>query len=118
MGYYSEVAIKCEEKAFKLFEEVFSKKELYVEPDHIYKDGDDYIIHWDWIKWYDGFEGVDAITDVMETLNDNTTDGYGYRFMRLGEDDNDTETMENDYDIDLWMIRKIDIPDGLPELKY
>ena len=37
--------------------------------------------------------------------------------MRLGEDDEDTETRVNDLDIELCMIRRIDIPDGLEEIK-
>lgn len=53
----------------------------------------------------------------MQDPNDYETTGYGYKFMRLGEDDNDTETRENDWDIELWMIRRIDIPDGLEEVK-
>lgn len=119
MGYRSEVAIKCEEKAYELFKQVFTEEELYIAPDKIYKDGDDYILYWDWIKWYEEYDGVKAIEDVMLDLDDhgNKDGGYGYKFMRLGEDDEDTETSSNDWDIELWMIRKIDIPDGLEEVK-
>lgn len=119
MGYRSEVAIKCEEKAYKLFEEVFLERELYIMPDKIYKDGDDYILYWEWAKWYECYEGVQAIIDVMNDLDDcgNKDGGYGYKFMRIGEDDNDTETRSNDWNIELWMIRKIDIPDELEELE-
>lgn len=119
MGYRSEVAIKCEEKAYELFKQVFTEKELYIAPDKIYKDGDNYILYWDWIKWYEEYKGVKAIEDVMIDLDDhgNKDGGYGYKFMRLGEDDEDTETSSNDWDIELWMIRKIDIPDGLEEVK-
>lgn len=46
----------------------------------------------------------------------NEDGGYGYKFIRLGEDDNDVETSSNDWSIELWMIRKIDIPDGLEEI--
>lgn len=118
MGYRSEVAIKCEEKAFELFKSVFAKEELYIKPDNIYKDENDYILYWDWVKWCDDYEGVKEITNVMCDLDDhgNEDGGYGYKFIRLGEDDNDVETSSNDWSIELWMIRKIDIPDGLEEI--
>ena len=117
MGYRSEVAIRCEAKAYERFKNVFSKKELYVTPDKILHDDeyDDYIIYWDWIKWYEAYDGIAAIEDVMTQLDEeheyDSEDKLGYRFMRLGENDNDIETRENNYDLELWMIRKIDIPD-------
>ena len=86
-------------------------------------DGDEYILYWDWIKWYEDYEDVSAIVKTLDKLdelqdpNDYETTVYGYRFMRLGEDDEDTETRGNDWDIELWMIRRIDIPDGLEEIK-
>lgn len=118
MGYSSEVAIKCEEKAYELFKQVFTEEELYIKPDKIYKDGDDYILYWKWIKWYEDYEGVNAIENVMFDLDDcgNKDGGYGYKFIRLGEDDMDIETSENDVDIELWIVRKIDIPCGLEEI--
>lgn len=54
--------------------------------------------------------------DELQDPNDYNETGYGYRFMRLGENDDDVETRENDWNIELWMIRKIDIPDGLEEI--
>lgn len=121
MGYRSEVAIKCEEKAFEMFRETYKRVELM--PDKVYKDGDYFILYWDWIKWYDSYEDVGAIESVMDELdelqdpNREEKTGYGYRFMRLGEEDTDIETRENDWNIELWMIRKIDIPDGLEEVE-
>ena len=120
MGYRSEVAIKCEEKAFEMFKEV-CRKVNYL-PDKIYKEGNEYILYWDWTKWYEDFDWIQAIISVMDRLdklNDSKSDkdtGYGYKFLRLGEDDTDIETRQNDWDIELWMIRKIDIPDNLEEV--
>ena len=114
MGYRSEVAIKCEELAFEKFREVY--KRVQFAPDKVYKDGEYFILYWDWIKWYETYDDISAIEGVMSKLDllDDTT-GYGYRFMRLGENDDDVETRQNNYDIELWMIRKIDIPEGLEE---
>ena len=38
MGYRSEVAIKCEEKAYERFREVFIKEDLFINPDKILYD--------------------------------------------------------------------------------
>ena len=121
MGYRSEVAIKCEEKAYEMLKETCHDADIM--PDKIFKDGDEYILYWDWIKWYEDYEDVSAIVKTLDKLdelqdpNDYETTGYGYRFMRLGEDDEDTETRVNDLDIELCMIRRIDIPDWLEEIK-
>ena len=121
MGYRSEVAIKCEEKAFEMLKETYKRVDL--PPDKLYKDGEHFILYWDWIKWYDSYEDVGAIESVMDELdelqdpNNHDDTGYGYRFMRLGEDDTDIETRQNSWDIELWMVRKIDIPEGLEEVE-
>ena len=98
-------------------------QKMDIMPNKIFKDGDEYILHWDCIKWYEDCEDVSAIIKTLDKLdelqdsNDYETTGYGYRFMRLGENDEDIETRENDWNIELWMIRKIDIPNGLEEIK-
>lgn len=120
MGYISEVAIKCEEKAFEMLKDTCKMVDCI--PDKIYKNGEQFILYWDWIKWYESYGDVSAIISTMDKLdelqdpNDYNETGYGYRFMRLGEDDDDVETRENDWNIELLMIRKIDIPDDLEEV--
>ena len=117
MGYRSEVAIKCKEKAFDML--IDTCKETGLMPDTVYKDCDDFLLYWDWIKWYNDYNDVAAIENTLDKLDelhdhdDDQETGYGYKFMRIGEDDGDVETRENDWDIELWMVRKIDIPDGL-----
>ena len=124
MGYRSEVAIKCEEKAFEMFRETYKRVELV--PDKVYKDGEYFILYWDWIKWYESYDDIMEIEGVMDALdaigvqneiNNTKETGYGYRFMRLGEDDIDIETRENDWSIELLMIRKIDIPEDAEEIE-
>lgn len=122
MGYRSEVAIKCEEKAYERFREVFIKEDLFINPDKILydKENQEYYIYWDWIKWYEDYEGVNAIIKVMEALDEEhnycLSDELGYKFIRLGEDDDDVETRANDWSLELWIIRKIDIPEDLEEV--
>lgn len=112
MGYRSEVAIKCEEKAYERLMETC--KELEFHPDKIYKDDDQYILYWEWIKWYDWFDEPKVIADVLSELDDLCDEpGYGYKFIRIGEETGDEEFETNNYDIELWSIHKIDIPDNL-----
>ena len=43
-------------------------------------------------------------------------DGYGYKFLRLGEEDTDVEDRTNNWEVELWMRREIDIPKGFDEV--
>lgn len=122
MGYRSEVAIKCEEKAYNMLKETCYKADIM--PDKIFKDGDERIFYWDWIKWYENYEEIAAIVKTLDKLdelqdpNNETTGpiGYGYKFVRIGEYDDDVEIRQNDWNIELHIVRKIDIPDELEEL--
>lgn len=115
MGYRSEVAIKCEQKAYEKFKEVFTDGEMYIHPDKIFYDCElkEYTLYWDWIKWYEDFEGVSAIVKLMDTLDEEHVEGdeLAYKMLRLGEDDDDIESRRNDWSIELWMVRKIDLDD-------
>lgn len=117
MGYRSEVAIKCQKNAFPKFEEVY--KRLGYGPDKLLTKGDEYLIYWDWIKWYEDYDIVMETNKVMSELNmicDGDSDeiyekGFGYKFMRLGEDNSDIEEHGNCEYIELWTIRDIDLSD-------
>ncbi len=71
MGSYSEVAIRCEKNAYEMFKTVFSKKEYHLKPSSIrhHDELDEYIIHWDFIKWYGWFDGVSMIEKIMSELD-------------------------------------------------
>ena len=116
MGYRSEVAIRCQKNAFEMLKKAYGT----FNPDKLLNKGDnDYLLYWDWVKWYDEYSHVAAITDVMGELDvmfggDNeeiVEHYYGYKFMRLGADDDDVEVRSNCNDIELCMIRKIDLSD-------
>ena len=51
-------------------------------------DGKQIYLGWNYLKWYDGYEDVDAVMDSLSKLEDN---GYGYSFARLGENFDDYE---------------------------
>lgn len=119
MGYYSEVTIRCEEKAFEMFKEAWKKAEMT--PDKVLKTNDgtgDYIIQWDMVRWDTDYPEVAAINDVIKKLNelqdpsDTKDEGLGYKFMRVGENLGDIETDQNDWEIELYVIQCADIPDG------
>lgn len=119
MAYYSEVTIRCEEKAFEMFKEAWKKAEMT--PDKVLKTNDgtgDYIIQWDMVRWGTDYPEVAAINDVIKKLNelqdpsDTKDEGLGYKFMRVGENLGDIETEQNDWEIELYVIQCADIPDG------
>lgn len=119
MGYYSEVTIRCEEKAFEMFKEAWRKAEMT--PDKVLKTNDgtgNYIIQWDMVRWDTDYPEVAAINDVIKKLNelqdpsDTKDEGLGYKFMRVGENLGDIETEQNDWEIELYVIQCADIPDG------
>lgn len=116
MGYRSEVAIKCEPKAFEMLMNVCN--EGYLKPDDVITDGKYKILYWDFVKWYsDIFDEVKSIEKCMRWLDEHhepdCDDELGYHFLRLGEDGSDVEDECNDYDIELNYIRKIELPDDV-----
>ena len=113
MGYRSEVGIKCGENAYKMFEQAIKDggfNTCFV-PDTVYKDSNNhYTLSWEWVKWYDEFDGVQDIEHVMDILDgladyDNDK-GYGYHFIRIGEEYGDIEERYTDY-LDFYVIRTI-----------
>lgn len=89
MGDWSEVAIKCKPKAYKMFE-AFLGKEIF--PDKIYRHvSDTHILYWELGRWDEYDEEVQRITELMDKLDElgdefGNKDGYGYVFLRLGEE--------------------------------
>ena len=113
MGYRSVVGIKCEEKAFEKFKSAYEEQSFT--PDKIYhnNENDEFILVWDWVKWYDDFEEVQAIENVMDELDEydidkSTSDGMGYKMIRLGESDEDVEERDNSSDLEFYYIRQLD----------
>ena len=118
MGYLSKVGIKCEKAAYELFKNAW--EEVNFAPDKILVNGDEHIIQWNWVKWYEGdFEDVDAICKVMDELDDHfgtSDDGYGYKFIRLVESGGDEEERDNCYNVEFYWYRELDT-DGFNEEK-
>ena len=113
MGYRSDVRIVVSRNGYKQFkkyvEEHINKYKLNLSPDSISAisnydynllnsldvskispDKKEVYFGWDSLKWYDGYEEVDAIMDNLNRLEEN---GYGYGYARLGEDVEDYEEL-------------------------
>ena len=89
MGYRSEVAIKCEEKAYEKLMETCHNVNFM--PDEIFKNEEDYILHWGWIKWYHDYYYVMAIESALDNFDNlyaygDGIPGYAYKFMRTEEE--------------------------------
>lgn len=114
MGYRSEVGIKCGENAYKMFEQAIKDDgfNTWFVPNTVYKDSNNnYTLSWEWVKWYDEFDEVQNIEHVMDMLDDiadyDNDKGYGYHFIRIGEEYDDIEERYTDY-LDFYVTRTID----------
>lgn len=96
MGFRSDVYIKCEEKAFELFKDAFSKTNL--KPHSLEKtDGDVYKFTWHWIKWFSNYDDVQVFESVFSQLCSDEFDnkkGYAFKALWVHEDDS-TDTRMN-----------------------
>ena len=113
MGYRSDVAIACQKNAYKKIKEAYEKG--YVKPDRLLKNDPEGLIMvcFNDIKWFNGYEDIDAIEDVLNELDEGDEDDIweaelGYHFLRIGEDYGDVEERANTWDIDLYFTREID----------
>lgn len=125
MGYRSDVKLLVSKEGFRELKEYVERECIkYQKPeetdydfnllkcaDSIRCDGDQVLISWDDIKWYDGYyNDVNVVVHGIEHLCDK---GYSYRFYRVGESYDDIEETcidgELDQDLDyLYVVRYID----------
>lgn len=126
MGYRSNVTIQCKEKAFKLFKEAWESvsEDNYFKPNKVLKSDDIYTFMWYDVKWYESFDDVTAITNVMNKLDDDyycKNEEYAYKLIRLGEEYGDIEIRENDaswYELDdFYPIIEVNLPDVYEEIE-
>ena len=109
-------------KHLKCFREVWNEHNIHPDVVLIDQERNEYLIAWNWVKWYSEFQDVSAITDVMDKLDDmpdsdiEAEDEYGYTFTRIGEDTCDIESRTNNYEVELWVRRELDIDPEWKEL--
>lgn len=98
MGYHSQVLLIVGKGAMPLFLDALATtpkaKELcFTHCDHFekdYKEVGSMLFNWEWLKWYDSYEDVQAIKGFMDLCDDEGLDNH-FRFVRMGEDVNDVE---------------------------
>lgn len=115
MGYRSDVTIRCEEKAKDLFKDVWSEYDFA--PDEICLSGEvgneTYTLKWEWVKWYEGFDEVDAIIGVCNSLEGDNEDGYAYKLIEICEDYATYERANdrgNEVFADFYVITSVNLP--------
>ena len=97
MGYRSEIALSLSDEAVELLNCKMEQADNHIREDIIdmlpikYDTEDTFIIYDDWIKWYEDYEFVILLTEVMDHCYEHD---IGYQFIRLGEDHADVEEHE------------------------
>lgn len=124
MGYRSDVKVLVSRKGYVELKEFVEKESVKFKKsedgydfnllkiaDQIRCDGDQVLISWNDVKWYEGcYNDVDLIMDGLTHLDN---EGYSYRFYRVGESYDDIEETCIDGDKDpnldyLWVVRYIE----------
>jgi len=89
MGYRSEVYIAVPKKDEAQLDAIMRKHEL-LEDDHpsfIKKNNKEQVVyHGDYLKWYESFEGVDAVNSFIQSKPYNSSDNSGRTIVCVGED--------------------------------
>lgn len=85
MGYRSQVLIALKDEHFKnLLNTCNDETGIEIlQGCKIVRKGDWRLMHYDYVKWYDGFNDVNHINKFLNSIED------GYEFHRLGEDTDD-----------------------------
>lgn len=124
MGYRSDVKIVVSKEGFRELRDYVEKESVkFRKPDSDYTynlleytasirtDGDQFLLSWEDIKWYENcYDDVDIIVHGLEHL---AAEGYSYHFYRVGESYDDLEETCVDGDLDqdldyLYVVRYID----------
>lgn len=123
MGYRSDVAyiIRVETPKVKEFVALVRLKGGFIysalgECDlHYCSEVSDFCFSAEDIKWYGGYEDVDGHNSLLEFIADDYNEYAAYRFIRVGENDDDVETLVGgNSDLDPWeelhIVRHINVP--------
>lgn len=121
MGYYSEVALALTRKGVEILDENLNNsatpektrketRDLLTHADRHFEANGSEIWYWKFIKWYidepEYFPEVDFIIGTLAKMKE-----HDYRFMRIGENYDDTEIMGDycDDPFDLTLCRRIQL---------
>jgi hypothetical protein len=96
MGYRSNIEVLCGSKVYQELHAVMTRHNWH--PDSIKKvpNHDVYFIELCGYKWYDSYTDVQEFMEVLEDCANHEKDPrFFYSFIRLGEEREDIETIEN-----------------------
>lgn len=119
MGYRSDVRIITSKKGFnelnKYVKDYLSKldHDEYNLLDNLkFKAENDYSVYfgWNWVKWYQSYESVDAVESGLQHLKDKD---MSFRFARIGESYDDYE--EDSYESENEEEQDLDYPSMIRE---
>ena len=108
MGYRSEVVLAVHKQVMGKFLQLIGQHEemkamCFSHSDEVrenYNGDGNFLFRWSGIKWYEGYEGVDAVNEFMQWCHDNeiedknfpeeqATGSEFFKFLRVGEDQDD-----------------------------
>ena len=132
MGYRSEVVLYVGPEVMPQFMVTMAKspqaRELcFADKDQVIKDYNgekgSFLFKWGWLKWYDSYECVQALTDFMDwcdgedlPTDEQNADGETltqhaaefYKFIRIGEEMDDSEQRGDAFWGDICINRSIE----------
>lgn len=94
VGYQSNVRISTTKEGFEEIKEIIinTEKELMVFQFLMFnEDKSGVVFGWDGIRWYDDFDSISQIQEVMDTFQERD---IPYKFIRVGENEGDIEIHE------------------------
>ena len=108
MGYRSEVVLAVHKQVMGKFLQLVGQHDemkamCFSHSDEVrenYNGEGNFLFRWSGIKWYEGYEGVDAVNEFMQWCHDNeiedknfpeeqATGSEFFKFLRVGEDQDD-----------------------------
>lgn len=97
MGYRSQVQCKTTSEGYTIMCQRDAKVKEYDHKMLSYADVDvssagNYLISWDWVKWYPSYESVSRFMNTLDYLDSLD---IPYKFIRIGEEESDIEVKEN-----------------------
>ena len=118
VGYRSEVGWACDPAVADVIDAVLelNPKENNSDIHSLIDDGRDKHrgferidrLFFEYIKWYEGFNGVDMFNRLMEMLDAHGLQDF-YGFIRIGEETDDIEQRGVPYEYDMYINRSIEI---------
>lgn len=126
MAMRSAVTIQIQEKGYEMIRKAMADysriNHWNFEPDRIYRNGDDYILQWDSIRWYSDYDDVFVIKNVLNELkgkkdsSGSVIDGYKFGLMEVSEDNqSDVDSNDSTYP-QIYVEAYVPIPDGFEKI--